>query len=481
MVRHVGQGEIRDVASRIAGDAADGRSLVEGIVSWQGENLSDLWDQEHPLPYLEISDARYYRVSEYPHVYMRRSEDWWVTFFRWGKCEEYAVLFASLVEAAGFGDMRARVVHNLGIDHVWNDVLVGGRWMHVDTIKDDPVTGEQGIINDPGYYERQENGMGENLLFVYAVDEEGNPHDVTENYVENDKLSELTVRVERGGEPVSGARVTIKSLRRGKSARVPFRTDENGVCTFNLTENEDYEIVAESGGIGCYHRGGVTVRVENDNEVIISLTSSSFLPQWATELLVVAIVVLCLFLAVWKFFPPKHLSALLTASGSAISMTGLIGWKPLWIIFGSAALGFGLKGVASLANPKLKNDYLVASGILVAIAAVACTYAALVSYPADLSWSILWGATASMGFVSAYSALWKGRFRIAVLGALIMAAMGVVLLFPVRGFGFMPALSVTILSLSSAVLILIFGRERPLNPRRVGWPPGRKGRHRGRK
>lgn len=78
IVQYIGKDEIYDVSSEIATIASDQRSLVEEIVSWQENNLEDLWDQKHPYPYIELFDVKYYRVSEYPHVHMRRSDCWWI-------------------------------------------------------------------------------------------------------------------------------------------------------------------------------------------------------------------------------------------------------------------------------------------------------------------------------------------------------------------------------------------------------------------
>lgn len=449
IVRHIGQGKIHDVASEIVTIASDQRSLVDEIVNWQENNLEDLWDQKNPYPYIELFGVKYYRVSKYPHVYMRRYDSWWIIFFRYGKCEEYARLFAELVNTAKFGNMRARVVYNLGIDHVWNEVWVDEGWMHVDSIKDDPATKEQGIIDDPSYYERSENGMGENLWFVYAVDEEGNIYDVTENYVETTRLSKLTIRVERGGKPVSGAKVTIK---KGNDTSAPFRTDGNGVCTFNLTENEDYRIAAESGWIGDYRRAEVITHIEKDDEIYLHLDSSKFLPPEEAASLFLIIVTLCLFLLIWKFLPAGYL-ILLISIGSVFVFYGLNGWKPLPIIIGSAILGFGLKRfINDVKRPK--NYYLTAAGILMIIAAFVCSFVGLISCPANLFWIV----AALVGFVSAYVALWRGQFQRAFVGALTTAAIGIALLFPVRGFGFMPALSVSTLCLFSATLIL-YGRR----------------------
>jgi hypothetical protein len=445
IVQHIGKGEIHDVASEKATIASDQRALVDEIVGWQENNLEDLWDQKHRYPYIEISDVKYYRVSEYPHIYMRRHDSWWVMFFRYGKCEEYAILFAELVNTAGFGGMRARVVYNFGIDHVWNDVWVDEGWMHVDSIKNHPVTKKQGIIDDPDYYERSENGMGENLFFVYAVDEEGNPHDVTENYVETSKLSELTVRVVREDKPVSEAKVTVKSLRTGKSTKAPFRTDENGTCTFNLTENENYKIAAESGWIGNYRRAEAIVHIDKDNEIHLHLSSSSFFPPEVAVLLIKIIIILCFFLLIWKFSP-----AGIAIGGPAFVFYGLNGWELLPIIIGSTVFGFGLRGFINHMNPIPKNHYLLVAGILMTIAALVCSYAGLISCPANL----LWIMAALAGFVSAYATLWKRQFQKAFVGALITITISFALLLPLCGFGFMPALSVIILSLSSAILMV---------------------------
>lgn len=84
-----------------------------------------------------------------------------------GRCEEFAILYVGLCIAHGY---QSRLVVDVYGDHVWAEVYLHGRWVHVDPTEK--------IIDDPYMYERD---WKKDVILVYAF-EYGKVEDVTINY-----------------------------------------------------------------------------------------------------------------------------------------------------------------------------------------------------------------------------------------------------------------------------------------------------------
>lgn len=85
---------------------------------------------------------------------------------RRGRCGEWANCFGAIATALG---VRTRILNNFE-DHVWNECLVGNRWVHVDAC--------EGVVNRPLLYEK---GWGKQVRRVVGVDTFG-VVDVTRRY-----------------------------------------------------------------------------------------------------------------------------------------------------------------------------------------------------------------------------------------------------------------------------------------------------------
>ena len=85
---------------------------------------------------------------------------------RRGRCGEWHNAFGAMATALGF---PTRAIHDFA-DHVWNECLVGDRWIHVDSC--------EGIVDRPALYEK---GWGKAVRKVGAVDAFG-AVDVTRRY-----------------------------------------------------------------------------------------------------------------------------------------------------------------------------------------------------------------------------------------------------------------------------------------------------------
>lgn len=92
-----------------------------------------------------------------------------------GRCGEFSLVYTGLCLA---NDIPVRLISDCSIetdnrstgDHVWTEVWVDGRWLHVDPTENK--------VNQPYLYR---DGWDKNVNLVYAIDETGIV-DVTESY-----------------------------------------------------------------------------------------------------------------------------------------------------------------------------------------------------------------------------------------------------------------------------------------------------------
>lgn len=90
---------------------------------------------------------------------------------RTGRCSEWSILFGAILSSLL---LQARIVHDY-LDHCWNEVLINGKWIHVDSTLHYPIS-----FNHPHYYEQN---WGKKYLYVLAFDA-NKVVDVTQTYTE---------------------------------------------------------------------------------------------------------------------------------------------------------------------------------------------------------------------------------------------------------------------------------------------------------
>ncbi len=88
---------------------------------------------------------------------------------RVGRCSEWSFLFGAVLNSLG---ISTRIVHDF-LDHCWNESLIDGRWIHVDSTLAYPIS-----YNNPHYYEKNWN---KHYLYVLAFSND-DVMDVTMNY-----------------------------------------------------------------------------------------------------------------------------------------------------------------------------------------------------------------------------------------------------------------------------------------------------------
>ncbi len=96
---------------------------------------------------------------------------------RRGRCGEYSVLMFRMLQALGYD---TRWVVDWG-DHCWAEVLVNGRWVHVDSC--------EAAVDEPSLYE----SWGKNMTFcvAYSLSPKAEAVDVTGTYCTDMKSARL--------------------------------------------------------------------------------------------------------------------------------------------------------------------------------------------------------------------------------------------------------------------------------------------------
>jgi peptide-N4-(N-acetyl-beta-glucosaminyl)asparagine amidase len=89
--------------------------------------------------------------------------------YRIGRCSEWAILFGAMLNSLS---IETRIVHDF-LDHCWNESLIDGKWVHIDSTLDYPIS-----FNNPYYYEKN---WGKKYNFVLAFSDT-TVEDVTFSY-----------------------------------------------------------------------------------------------------------------------------------------------------------------------------------------------------------------------------------------------------------------------------------------------------------
>jgi len=90
---------------------------------------------------------------------------------RTGRCSEWAMLFGAILNSLS---IKTRIVHDF-LDHCWNESLINGKWRHVDSTLDYPIS-----FDHPHYYEQN---WGKEYRYVLAFSS-NSLEDVTKTYTQ---------------------------------------------------------------------------------------------------------------------------------------------------------------------------------------------------------------------------------------------------------------------------------------------------------
>lgn len=88
---------------------------------------------------------------------------------RMGRCSEWTFLFGAMLNSIS---IKTRIVHDF-LDHCWNESFIGGKWIHIDSTLEFPVS-----FDHPSYYEPN---WKKEYVYVLAFSKT-NLEDVTASY-----------------------------------------------------------------------------------------------------------------------------------------------------------------------------------------------------------------------------------------------------------------------------------------------------------
>jgi transglutaminase/protease-like cytokinesis protein 3 len=97
---------------------------------------------------------------------------------RTGRCSEWSMLFGALLSSLS---IKTRIVHDY-LDHCWNESLINGKWIHIDSTLDYPIS-----FDHPYYYEQNWN---KKYRYVLAFSS-NSLEDVTKRYTQQWDIVQL--------------------------------------------------------------------------------------------------------------------------------------------------------------------------------------------------------------------------------------------------------------------------------------------------
>jgi len=97
-----------------------------------------------------VRSVEYYQCSlcNFSLIFPRYGEIENIAINRLGRCSEWSFLFGAILNSLS---IQSRIVHDF-LDHCWNEAFIDGKWIHVDSTLDYPIS-----INNPHYYEKNWN------------------------------------------------------------------------------------------------------------------------------------------------------------------------------------------------------------------------------------------------------------------------------------------------------------------------------------
>ncbi len=118
-----------------------------------------------------VRSVEYYKCPKcsFTVVFPRYGEIENIAFNRIGRCSEWSFLFGAILSSLS---IQSRIVHDF-LDHCWNEALIEGKWIHVDSTLEYPIS-----INNPHYYEKNWNKKYQYVLAFSNTE----ITDVTKNY-----------------------------------------------------------------------------------------------------------------------------------------------------------------------------------------------------------------------------------------------------------------------------------------------------------
>ena len=155
------------ICSRCSDTSSDGTRHMETIV------------QAGDSPDVRRVEIHTCNRCGYVHIFPRYNDVLKIAHIRTGRCSEWSILFGAILNSLSF---QTRIIHDY-LDHCWNEVLLDGRWTHVDSTLEYPTS-----LDHPHFYEKN---WKKQYQYVLAFNSD-KVQDVTERYTE--KLDSIIAR-----------------------------------------------------------------------------------------------------------------------------------------------------------------------------------------------------------------------------------------------------------------------------------------------
>ncbi len=127
--------------------------------------IGDSWK----MPKTEVYTCNFCGAIQY---FPRYNEVLKIGKVRTGRCGEWSILFGAVLNSLSF---QSRIVQDY-LDHCWNEVMLDGRWIHVDSTLDYPIS-----LDHPYYYEQN---WKKQYLYVLSFSSD-QIEDVTQRYTQD--------------------------------------------------------------------------------------------------------------------------------------------------------------------------------------------------------------------------------------------------------------------------------------------------------
>ena len=111
-------------------------------------------------------------------IFPRYGEIMKIAESRTGRCSEWSILFGAMLNSLC---NETRIVHDY-LDHCWNESLINGKWIHIDSTLDYPIS-----FNHPYYYEQN---WDKKYSYVLAFSS-NSLEDVTKRYTQQWDIVQL--------------------------------------------------------------------------------------------------------------------------------------------------------------------------------------------------------------------------------------------------------------------------------------------------
>lgn len=207
----------------------------------------------------------------YPlHIYMNKpyfcirldghNNSKWILKSRCGACEEYSMFF---MQIADLSNLTVRSIHDRGYDHNWDEVLINGEWIVVDSSIVNLEDNQTGFNISQGYYDNNWGRLG--VTYVYAIYPNGTIEDVTYRYTNLSNLTIITFDEAKNPIPNVNVRILSNNNRKNVDTDLILITNSEGKINLKIGGGS-YTIISKinNNNTNFFNKTTISV-VENEN------------------------------------------------------------------------------------------------------------------------------------------------------------------------------------------------------------------------